>query len=428
MNPNFKQKLYAYHNTLFNLKHFALWARPKNSQLNVKRTRVLCDNNEVIWYISKDGKNVSDHIEMSGFYASAIISYGSDEKGRLRLMKHLVNPTLRIQPNLTNSSFSHNFNGSSCTIKTNGKRLVEYPQKVTIKGNLKITSQAGFDTEITREFLPAVNQRALIEIITIKNNSASLQSYEVSAKKYSKVKRAFWCVGDSITAESSVVFDDKFKESSNSSRKYSLKPNACAVFYCVYHAFQNKKPAPFSLKEEINCRRKFIDEMFNTLTVETPFPELNAQFSHCILRGCESIFKTKNGLMHAPGGGNYYATLWTNDQCEYANPFFPYLGYQPAIEQSVNCYSLYENYMDKSDIPMKQKKPIVTSIISEGISYWNGAGDRGDSEMYAYGLSRFLLEMSDVKLIERFWESLVWCIDFVLSRKNEIGFTPSLSF
>ena len=30
--------------------------------------------------------------------------------------------------------------------------------------------------------------------------------------------------------------------------------------------------------------------------------------------------------MHGPGGGRYYAAIWANDQAEYANPFFGYLG------------------------------------------------------------------------------------------------------
>jgi len=30
--------------------------------------------------------------------------------------------------------------------------------------------------------------------------------------------------------------------------------------------------------------------------------------------------------MHGPGGGRYYAAIWANDQAEYANPFFPFLG------------------------------------------------------------------------------------------------------
>lgn len=129
--------------------------------------------------------------------------------------------------------------------------------------------------------------------------------------------------------------------------------------------------------------------------------------------------------MHAPGGGNYYAALWTNDQCEYANPFFPFSGYSSGIEQSINCYSLYEKYMDKSDKSMAQKRALVTSIVAEGDDYWNSAGDRGDDEMYAYGISRFLLEMSDIKLIERFWDNLVWCLDFALSRKTKDGIIAS---
>ena len=45
---------------------------------------------------------------MAGFYASAIISYGKNKDGELKLMKHLTVPTLRFKPDLTESSFSHN--------------------------------------------------------------------------------------------------------------------------------------------------------------------------------------------------------------------------------------------------------------------------------------------------------------------------------
>ncbi|MDE5671365.1 MAG: hypothetical protein K2I14_07910, partial [Eubacterium sp.] len=195
--------------------------------------------------------------------------------------------------------------------------------------------------------------------------------------------------------------------------------------YSVYYAYQKNDLTDFSIEDEVVARRKFIDEMFTSLRLKTSVKELDAQFAHCVLRGSESIFKTKNGLMHSPGGGNYYAALWTNDQCEYANPFFPFSGYAAGIEQSINCYSLYEKYMDKSDTPMRDKKALVTSIISEGMDFWNGAGDRGDGEMYAYGISRFLLEMSDEKLIHRFWDNLVWCLDFTLSRKTSDGIIAS---
>lgn len=419
-----QSKIYELYGSLFRPSPFADWAKPEKEDLNIPRTKYLGNNNEVIWEIKKDGINASDHLEMSGFYASSIINYGNDNNGRLRLMKHLIVPTLRVQPNVTQSSFSHNFKGSDFTVTVNNKKTVEYPTEISIKGNLKITSSADFNTKIIREFLPAVNQPALIEIIHIFNHSDNTQNYKISAYKYSKATNAFWCVGEKITAESSVLFDDAFKATANRSHKYTLKPNESCCFYCVYYAYQNEIPE-FSIKEEITARRNFIEEIFNSLKLETPIKELNAQFSHCILRGSESIFKTKNGLMHAPGGGNYYAALWTNDQCEYANPFFPFSGYKAGIEQSINCYSLYEKYMDKSDKPMRDKRALVTSIVAEGDDYWNGAGDRGDGEMYAYGISRFLLEMSDIKLIKRFWDNLVWCLDFALSRKTTDGIIAS---
>ncbi len=35
--------------------------------------------------------------------------------------------------------------------------------------------------------------------------------------------------------------------------------------------------------------------------------------------------------------------------------------------------------------------PLVSSIVAEGDSYWNGVGDRGDAAMFAYGALRFAL-------------------------------------
>lgn len=425
MKSNILNHIYHFHDSALRPKPFAGWARAKASELDVKRTRYLGESQEVIWDIKADGYGASDHIEMAGFYVSAIISYGSDSEGRLRIMKHLTFPMLRFQPNLTGSSFSHNFDGSFADIKVNGRIMKEYPERISIKGNLKFTSRADNGTKIVRELLPAVSQSAFIEAVTVYNTSGGAQKYTVCSKNYSKKTRAFWCIGGEITSECAVVFGDTFKKEKSSNREFIIAQNESFTFYCIYYAYQKKLPYPFSIKKEIEARKSFVDEMFTSLKLTTPFSEMDAQFSHCVLRGSESIFKTKNGLMHSPGGGNYYAALWTNDQCEYANPFFPFSGYGAGIEQSINCYSLYESYMDKSDKPMADKRALVTSIIAEGTGYWNGAKDRGDGEMYAYGLSRFLLEMSDEKLIERFWDSLVWCLDFALSRKNENGVIAS---
>lgn len=418
-------KLYELYANLMKAQSFASWAKPKAEDLNIPRKRYLNDHNEVVWNIGEEKNECADHIEMAGFYSSTIISYGKDDKGRLKLMKHLVVPTLRVQPNVTQSSFCYNFSSSSVTIKINHKAAAEYPKNISVKGNLKIHSSTDSGVEIIREFLPAVHQPALIEIISVCNHGSMDCNVEINSKLFSKKFNSYYCVGGAITAKCISSFEDIFKADSKEHRTFNLKNNESIKLYSVYYAYQKKDLADFSIVKEIEARRKFVDEMFTSLRLETPIKELNAQFAHCVLGGSESIFKTKNGLMHSPGGGNYYAALWTNDQCEYANPFFPFSGYAAGIEQSINCYSLYEGYMDKSDKPMKDKRALVTSIISEGIDFWNGAGDRGDGEMYAYGISRFLLEMSDEKLVRRFWDNLVWCLDFALSRKTADGIIAS---
>ena len=110
-------------------------------------------------------------------------------------------------------------------------------------------------------------------------------------------------------------------------------------------------------------------------------------FDFAKIRAMESIYETKGGLVHSPGGASYYAAIWANDQAEYANPFFAYTGYQTAIEAGKVSWSWFAKYMNP------EYKPIPSSIIAEGTGFWNGAGDRGDQAMIAYGASRFALAL-----------------------------------
>ena len=101
-----------------------------------------------------------------------------------------------------------------------------------------IESSADFETKIVRELLPAVNYGALIEKVTVLNASRFSQEYSVCAEKYSKKVNEFWCVGKSITAECSVLFDDTFKSAEKRCRKFILRPNEDFSFYCVYYAYR----------------------------------------------------------------------------------------------------------------------------------------------------------------------------------------------
>jgi len=77
-------------------------------------------------------------------------------------------------------------------------------------------------------------------------------------------------------------------------------------------------------KEEA-ARRARINNILSLLQLETPNPVLNTMFAFAKIRGTESIYNTKAGLMHGPGGLRYYAAIWANDQAEYINPFLPRL-------------------------------------------------------------------------------------------------------
>lgn len=93
--------------------------------------------------------------------------------------------------------------------------------------------------------------------------------------------------------------------------------------------------------------------------------------------------------MHAPGGESYYAAIWANDQAEYVNPFFPFLGYGVGNASALNSFRHFARFMNPA------YEPLPSSVIAEGDDIWNGAGDRGDAAMIACGAARYALARGD---------------------------------
>lgn len=123
--------------------------------------------------------------------------------------------------------------------------------------------------------------------------------------------------------------------------------------------------------------------------------------------------------MHSPGGESYYAAVWANDQAEYANPFFPFLGYDIGNASALNSFRLFARFMN-SDY-----KPIPSSIIAEGKDTWNGAGDRGDAAMIAYGAARYALAKADKKEAQELWPLIEWCLEYCKRKINASGIVTS---
>lgn len=50
--------------------------------------------------------------------------------------------------------------------------------------------------------------------------------------------------------------------------------------------------------------------------------------------------------MHGPGGERFYAAIWANDQAEYINPFFPFLGYDRGNRSALCSFGYFARYMN----------------------------------------------------------------------------------
>jgi len=385
------------------IPRFAKWAK-----INVPFTKpkhYIASDGKSIVYSVKENIEYSNHIEMSSFYVSGIISYGADKNGKLRLMRHIIFPTLRCYPNNTSGSLDHNFKGIDISI--DGVKSVERVKDFIFDGSLSILSKID-KLKIERKILPAQSEKCFIEKITLTNNSQN----DYFVKLINNDKKITTPARYGNMRERYNVF------TYISNDCVTLKPNESAVINVAYCALRLDEQFNLNFKNEQACREDFVKKLDDTLIIKTPNEHINLMARYAKIRGCESIFKTKSGLMHSPGGGNYYAALWTNDQCEYINPLFGYLGYEIGEQESINCYEMYRKYV-------YDDKALITSIVAEGDDIWHGAKDRGDSAMYAYGLARFLLTYGDKQLAENFVELIDKCLAYTLSQTNSDGVISS---
>ena len=92
--------------------YFARWAKMTKPFIVEKHT---LEGKKICYSIQKD-KEYANDLEMAGFYAASIISYGADSSGNLRIMRHVAFPSLRMYPNLTGSHLDYNFKGITFSI------------------------------------------------------------------------------------------------------------------------------------------------------------------------------------------------------------------------------------------------------------------------------------------------------------------------
>jgi len=118
---------------------------------------------------------------------------------------------------------------------------------------------------------------------------------------------------------------------------FVLKPGETLEFYAIFSGRKladassgrnNAGLSHINILSERAAREALISQWWGNLVLETPDPVLNRMFAFAKLRGAESIYRTKGGLMQSvPVVERLIMAVCrgTNDQAEYILTSFPSL-------------------------------------------------------------------------------------------------------
>ena len=365
------------------------------------RWEIVPDSTAIVWNV-REGDSHRDHIEMSGLKISAVLRYGVEADGSFRLDRSIVWPMLRTVPNNTHGSLMRRFGWDIPRMITVNEALLqqERVRRIVLDGTMTVESDwttAKGTLSLTRILFPSVDAAAFCEKYILKNTGKNPLYVEIPrARSVIRTEPAKGVEGSyELVAE--ICGDTALM----------LVPQAEVAFEAF---FSGRKPVEqalaLSADAEYAKRRALVAEWQRNLVLETPDPVIDAMFAFAKIRAAESIYDTKGGLMHGPGGERYYAAIWANDQAEYINPFFPFLGYEKGDRSALCSFEHFARYMNPD------YRPIPSSIVAEGDSFWNGAGDRGDAAMIAYGAARYALARGDAAEAARVWPLVEWCLEY----------------
>lgn len=332
----------------------------------------------------------TETLEMSGESVSGIVSYGA-RCGKLILKSDIVFPNFRIKPNDTHGSYG--IYGIKSPVFSDD----EYFDKAQLSGILTLYSHTG-RASVKRSFYPSVTLSCFYEDVEIKAETCDVMpAYAETERLQTKLGCEGYICVDRVSDKKPVLIK---------------KGETRRVIFTYRAYFVNAEPP--REEDALEKRLQRIKELLSLCDLTTGDDVIDTEFAFAKIRAGESIFRTKKGLVHCPGGYAYYAAVWCNDQLEYAAPWFAFTGDKKATEATENAFRLYEPYMSDEYLP------IPSSIIAGGFDYWNGAGDRGDAAMYLFGLSRYLLISGKAPDAAQ-EKALCWCVEYIRRKTAEDG-------
>ena len=349
----------------------------------------------------------ADELETSGQSVDFFVTYGMEEGGRLFLSRCLVFPRLRTIPNDTHASFQVEIPaGKIPSLCLDGAPIQETACIFEIEGMLKAISWANEKKLcIERLFYPAATALCGIEKVTLVNEGNQAVEFSLDAPSDALVCRGRGTKGVYLA------------ELTHTAENTCIEQGESYTFYLFYSARIACQPkVRLDGETELAARKERIALLRDSQAVlDTGDEVLDRFFAFSKIRAGESLFLTDGGLMHCPGGHTYYAATWTNDEVQYAGPWFALTGDALAMEASMTAYRHYVPFMDDSF------DRIPTSVIAEGRDIWEGAGDRGDAAMYLCGASLFALYSGSEKIARELWKPIQWCAEYCRRNTTEEG-------
>jgi len=349
-----------------------------------------------------------DHIEMSGRFISAVIHYGTNPDQSFFIRRDLVWPMLRTIPNDTHASLIRSFTTEPVKMIYINQKLIDHErvESIRLDGKVSVYSILDEKVRLVRTLFPSTDQPAYFEKYELTNTQLRPLTIEIPGININVHTLPAHGVSGSYT----------LGVNSAGHGNYVLQSGEKAVFFIVFSGTQSGATRlPIDADTELTKRDALLALFRQNLILETPDSVLNTMFAFAKIRAAESIFETAGGPMHGPGGLRYYAAIWANDQAEYINPFFPFLGYDYGNASAMNAFRHFARFMNPG------YHPIPSSIIAEGTDIWNGAGDRGDAAMIAYGASRFALAFGSPESARDLWPLIEWCLEFNRRKLNASG-------
>lgn len=374
----------------------------------------------IVWDVAGDGRLPhSDHVEMSGRRVSVIVRYAVDRRRRATVARQVFWPQLRTREGDVRGYTTRTF-AQQPRFRLDGDALRAEEMRVArvrFDGLLTFEYEPVNGVTLSRTVFASRSGRCVVENWRATNAGGSVVAIQSLHLQHQEDDLGVY--GDyRIEAEWARVAAEQ---------PVALPPGASRTFAFVFGARLAGEPdfSDIDGEAEEAERREFVErvttEPGNAL-LETPDPVVNAAFAFAKVRACESLFETaKMGLVHSPGGGNYYGGVWANDQAEYSGPFFAFLSDADANEAAVNAYRVFASHM------APDYKLVPTSMEMEGTIEIHAGGDRGDAAMIASGLTRYLLARGDRAraLAEEFWPAVEWCLEYCRRKTNAAGVVES---